>query len=167
MPSLRLLFLALAINAPLYAQGVSFVGTLEPSIKSDSFKTIDDIKKTLNGTEQVNLGVLLFNLDLGMMGAVGSHDHTFDSWVLTPEIMQDRHLRPTMGGHELIITGFDDEAVAVDNQGRTHKGLFTVRNAWNDKGNFYMSYDYFNVLEMEAQRIRRMPADGGMSSVRA
>ncbi|MGF2339111.1 C1 family peptidase, partial [Acinetobacter baumannii] len=67
---------------------------------------------------------------------------------------------PFFGGHEMIITGYDDNAIAVDDNGREHKGLFTLRNSWGeqfgDKGNFYMSYDYFKVLTIEAQRIRAL-----------
>jgi C1A family cysteine protease len=57
----------------------------------------------------------------------------------------------------MIITGYDDEAIAIDKLGHQHKGLFTLRNSWGssvaDKGNFYMSYDYFKTLAMEAYKI--------------
>jgi C1A family cysteine protease len=92
------------------------------------------------------------------MGAVGTHNAKDDTWVLTPEIARDIYLRPQFGGHEMVITGYDDNAASVDDQGREHKGLFTLRNSWGDqfgdKGNFYMSYDYFKVLSIEVQRIR-------------
>jgi hypothetical protein len=137
----------------------------------DTDKTLNDIKQALNEKDRVTFGVLLLDFDLGMMGAVGTHSSNFDSWVLTPEIARDIYLRPNFGGHEMVITGYDDEAVATDDQGRHHKGLFTLRNSWGDKlgdkGNFFMSYDYFKVLVIEAQRIRTMPADGGVDSVRA
>jgi hypothetical protein len=139
--------------------------------KIDTNKTVDEIKKALIEKDRVTFGVLLLDFDLGLMGAVGSHSSGFDSWVLTPEIARDIYLRPMFGGHEMIITGYDDDAIATDDQGRQHKGLFTLRNSWGDqigdKGNFYMSYDYFKVLVIEAQRIRTMPADGGVDSVTA
>lgn len=135
----------------------------------DTNQTVDDIKKALIEKDRVTFGILLLDFDLGMMGAVGSHNSSFDSWVLTPEIARDIYLRPAFGGHEMVITGYDDNAVAVDEKGNKHKGLFTLRNSWGDKlgdkGNFYMSYDYFKVLVIEAQRIRTMPADGGLDSV--
>ena len=60
----------------------------------------------------------------------------------------------------MIIVGYDDDAVAVDQQGRKYQGLFTLRNSWGqsigDKGNFYMSYDYFKTLADEVQRIRHL-----------
>ena len=137
----------------------------------DTNKTLADIKQALNEKDRVTFGVLLLDFDLGMMGAVGTRNSDFDTWVLTPEIARDIYLRPKFGGHEMIITGYDDEAVATDDQGRKHKGLFTLRNSWGDKigdkGNFYMSYDYFKVLVIEAQRIRTMPADGGVDSITA
>lgn len=137
----------------------------------DTNKTMNDIKQALNEKDRVTFGVLLLDFDLGMMGAVGTHNANLDTWVLTPEIARDIYLRPMFGGHEMVITGYDDDAVAVDDQGRQHKGLLTLRNSWGeklgDKGNFYMSYDYFKVLVIEAQRIRTMPADGGVDSITA
>lgn len=136
--------------------------------RTDTTKTVNDIKQALNEHDRVTFGVLLLDFDLGMMGAVGTNHANFDTWVLTPEIARDIFLRPMFGGHEMIITGYDDDAIAIDDQGRQHKGLFTLRNSWGnkigDKGNFYMSYDYFKVLVIEAQRIRGM-ADGGVDSV--
>lgn len=138
--------------------------------RTDTNKTLNDVKKALNANERVTFGVLLVDFDLGFMGAVGSHHANFDSWVLTPEIARDLYLRPEFGGHEMIITGYDDDAVATDDEGHPHKGLLTLRNSWGDnfgdKGDFYMSYDYFKVLVIEAQRIRSMPADGAGTSAR-
>ena len=62
--------------------------------------------------------------------------------------------------HEMVITGYDDKAIATDKQGRTYQGLLTMRNSWGsdagDNGNFYMSYDYFKALMIEVQRIRHL-----------
>jgi hypothetical protein len=139
--------------------------------KTDTTKTLNDIKLALNEKDRVTFGVLLLDFDLGLMGAVGTHHTSLDTWVLTPEISRDIWLRPNFGGHEMVITGYDDDAVATDDKGHEHKGLLTLRNSWGDqlgdKGNFYMSYDYFKVLVIEAQRIRTMPADGGLSSITA
>ena len=136
----------------------------------DTNKTLNDIKQSLNEKDRVTFGVLLLDFDLGTAGAVGTYNANYDAWVLTPEIARDIYLRPNFGGHEMIITGYDDDAVATDDQGRQHKGLLTLRNSWGDElgdqGNFYMSYDYFKVLVIEAQRIRSMPADGGVDSAR-
>ncbi|MDI9818055.1 MULTISPECIES: C1 family peptidase [unclassified Legionella] len=130
------------------------------SERVDTNKTINEIKAALNSGDRLTFGVLLLDFDLGFMGAVGSNKSTFDTWVLTPEIARDVYLRPEFGGHEMIITGYDDNAVAIDDQGREHRGLLTLRNSWGnqvgDRGNFYMSYDYFKLLVLEVQRIRGM-----------
>lgn len=129
--------------------------------RTNTDKTIHDVKVALNEQDRVTFGVLLLDFDLGFAGAVGSRNVTYDTWVLTPEIARDIYLRPEFGGHEMIITGYDDDAVAIDEDGREHKGLFTLRNSWGeslgDHGNFYMSYDYFKVLVDEVQRIRYLP----------
>lgn len=120
--------------------------------------TLDGVKASLVKGNRVTFGVLLLDFDLGTMGAVGTKAATNDSWVLTPEIARDVYLRPAFGGHEMIITGYDDNAVAVDDQGRQYKGLLKLRNSWGtaigDKGDFYMSYDFFKLLVIEAQSIR-------------
>lgn len=139
--------------------------------RTDTNQTVNDIKHALNEHDRVTFGVLLLDFDLGLMGAVGTYNSNFDTWVLTSKIARDIYLRPMFGGHEMVITGYDDDAIAVDTEGHQHKGLFTLRNSWGDKvgdkGDFYMSYDYFKVLVIEAQRIRSVPADGGVDSVRA
>lgn len=131
--------------------------------RTDTNKTINEIKAALNQNDRVTFAVLLLDFDLGTMGAVGTHNSKFDTWLLTPEIARDIYLKPMFGGHEMVITGYDDDAIATDDQGRQHKGLFTLRNSWGDqygdKGDFYMSYDYFKVLVVEAQRIRNLPSE--------
>jgi C1A family cysteine protease len=62
-----------------------------------------------------------------------------------------------LGGHELVVTGYDDKAVAYDQEGRKHQGLLILRNSWSDEvgdhGEYYMSYDYFKMYVMEVQEI--------------
>ena len=57
----------------------------------------------------------------------------------------------------MIITGYDDKAVAYDLNGKQHVGLLTLRNSWSenagDNGNYYMTYDYFKKYASEAQAI--------------
>ncbi|KTD07640.1 C1 family peptidase [Legionella jamestowniensis] len=130
------------------------------SDRTDTNKVVAEVKRALKEQDRLTFGVLLLDFDLGFMGAVGTHKSTFDSWVLTPEIARDVYLNPNFGGHEMVITGFDDNAVAIDDKGNEHRGLFTLRNSWGDDvgdhGNFYMSYDYFKLLVIEVQRIRNM-----------
>lgn len=119
---------------------------------------LQKVKASLNKGDRLTFGVLLFNFDQGTVGAIGSHNAINDTWVLTPEFRRDLQNYPDFGGHEMIISGYDDNATAKDDKGRLHKGLLTLRNSWGahagDKGNFYMSYDYFSTLVMEVQRIR-------------
>ena len=123
----------------------------------DTNKTLTEVKSSLQKGDRVTFGVLLLDFDLGLMGAAGKKGDTYDTWVLTPEIARDVFLQPDFGGHEMIITGYDDQATATDDDGRTYQGLLTLRNSWGenlgDHGNFYMSYDYFKLLVIEAQRI--------------
>ena len=120
--------------------------------------TLKEIKSSLIAGERLTFGVLLPDAFKGVAGAIGKHHARYDSWVLTPEIVQDMKSETDLPGHEMVITGYDDDAVALDDHGRTHKGLFTLRNSWGeyigDKGDFYMSYDYFSALVIETQRIR-------------
>lgn len=153
------------ISEPL--EGIAWSPILDlndASERYDTNQTLDLVKKSLAQGDRVTFGVLLVDFDLGFMGAVGSKNQKFDSWVLTPEIARDVYMNFNPGGHEMIITGYDDKAVAVDDKGRKHKGLLTLRNSWSDevgdKGNFYMSYDYFKLLVIEAARIRQVYVPG-------
>ena len=122
--------------------------------------TLIEVKAVLNAGDRLTFGVLLPSVNKGTAGAVGKHNATNDSWVLTPEIVKDMQNDNDMPGHEMVITGYDDNAVAIDDHGRTHRGLLSLRNSWGasigDKGNFYMSYDYFKTLVIEVQRVRNL-----------
>lgn len=126
--------------------------------RTDTNKTLTYIKTSLVSGDRTVFAVLLLDFDLGTMGAVGSKNMLHDSWVLTPEIARDAFLSGGLGAHEMVITGYDDDAISIDDSGEEHRGLLTLRNSWGDKigdhGNFYMSYDYFKFLVIEAQRIR-------------
>jgi len=125
--------------------------------RTDTINTLNSIKTALRAHDRLTFGILLLDFDLGTAGAVGMHHTANDTWVLTPEIARDIYLKPDFAGHEMVITGFDDNAIAVDDKGREHRGLLTLRNSWGndvaDHGDFYMSYDYFKVLAIEVQRI--------------
>ena len=122
---------------------------------------MDDIKRAITNKQRVTMGVLLPALDLGVMGAVGTHHADNDTWVLSTMVERELFLNALQSaffpGHEMIITGYNDNAVAIDDLGKTHKGLFTLRNSWGDqygdKGDFYMSYDYFIAFAFDAQQI--------------
>ncbi|CDZ79309.1 Peptidase C1-like family protein [Legionella massiliensis] len=123
----------------------------------DPERTLNEVKQALLAKDRLVFAVLLPRTDLGLAGAVGKHNTWFakDSWVLTPEISQG--VRNADSAHELVITGYDDNAEASDNHGNKHKGLLTLRNSWGDSvgddGEFYMSYDYFKLLTYDVRRI--------------
>lgn len=126
----------------------------------DTEQILAKVKQALTAGDRLTFGVLLADVNQGIAGAIGSHNEKFDSWVLTPEIANDINNQEEFAGHEMIITGFADSAIAVDEKGRVYRGLLTLRNSWGsnigDKGNFYMSYDYFKALLLEVQRIRHL-----------
>lgn len=127
--------------------------------KSSSEKTLDEVKEALHSGDRLAFAVLLPRIDLGVVGAVGKYKTWFDkdSWVLTPEIIDG--LKTVEAAHEMIITGYDDNAVATDNMGKKHKGLLKLRNSWGNavgnNGEFYMSYDYFKLLSYDVKRFSK------------
>lgn len=133
------------------------------SERLDTNTTLADVKAALAAGDRITFGTLLVDIDQGTIGAVGMKGTTYDAWVLTPEIARDTYLRPVFAGHEMVITGYDDNAEAVDDKGRRYKGLLTLRNSWGDKygdqGNFYMSYDYFKLFVIEALRVHKVDLD--------
>ena len=128
--------------------------------KTDMKVVVTQIKTALDAGDRVVFGTLLPAIDQGVVGAVGRYHSAYDSWILTADIIQEMKSEKDFAAHELIITGYDNNAVAMDKKGYKHKGLFTLRNSWGDQigdqGNFYMSYDYFKALAIEAIRIRHI-----------
>jgi hypothetical protein len=114
------------------------------------------VKKALNQTAQtkslVVVGILLPDSTNGPGPQASFHvDH--DTWALTADIDPEQ----IVGGHEMIVTAYDDNAVAYDQSGKAHKGLLTLRNSWSDKngdhGDYYMTYDFFTQFVMEANQL--------------
>lgn len=126
----------------------------------DASQVLQQVKKSLSSGDRLIFGILLADYEKGLAGAVGTHKAFNDTWVITPEIIDDLKLNPQFAGHEMLLIGYDDYAVAKDEHGRSHRGLLKVRNSWGDKigdhGDFYVSYDYFKALVIELQRIRQL-----------
>lgn len=128
----------------------------DQSLRHEPEKLLNLAKETLNSGDRLVFAVILPRTDLGTVGALGRHNTylAYDTWLLTPEITSN--LSKARAGHAMIITGYDDEAEAVDNSGKVHKGLFKLRNSWGyrvgDYGEFYMSYDYFKLLAFDLKR---------------
>lgn len=115
------------------------------------------VKNALKQGDRVVLGSLIISPEDGVVGAVGTYHVRNDTWVLTPKLRLDIEKTQNFAAHELVITGFDDQAISTDDSGGKHQGLLTLRNSWGsdagDQGEFYMSYDYFRMLVLEAYRI--------------
>ena len=124
---------------------------------TDMDTVVSDVKNALNTGHRVTFSVLLPRTDLGTGGAVGWHHYLDDTWMLTTDISNEIKSHKTLPGHEMVITGYDDRAVSMDTSGHRHHGLFTLRNSWGayvaDWGDFYMTYDYFKALALEAQQV--------------
>jgi len=151
----------LSFNTTNY--GVYWQMLLEPnqafSKRYQPNKTLDIIKSALNKGDRVVIGSLLADVDRGIAGAVGHHKSGLDTWVLTPDIMRDLFVNPSSveNGHEMVVIGYDDDATAIDTDDKRHKGLLKLRNSWGaargDKGDFYMTYDYFMTFAVEAYSV--------------
>lgn len=114
---------------------------------------VREVKKQLSLGHRVVFGVLLDDTD-GDVGAMGTYKKKNDSWIVTPEILRHAKNKGLEAGHELIITGYDDNATIKSKKGKVSKGMFILRNSWGskagDKGTYYMSYAYFKAFTDEA-----------------
>src|SRR3990167_7576963 len=123
----------------------------------DFNKVLEHVKSSIDLGDRVVFGSLLVSVDDGVAGAVGKYRVANDSWILTDKLRKDMENTKEFAGHEMVITGYDDDASVTDSDGKVHKGLFTIRNSWSryvgDHGNFYMSYEYFTNLVIEAHHI--------------
>lgn len=124
-----------------------------------------DIKKEINNGNRVQFGVILSAIHQGVVGATGTYISKFDTWVLNDEAINelikimDGDDSADLGGHEMVITGYDDNAIIVDDKNIEHQGVITLRNSWGtqagNNGDFYMTYDYFNMFADEVYKIKK------------
>lgn len=137
-------------------------GTLFDAYAIDYYysqQTLDHVKSVLKTGDRIILETLLWDPNLGIVGALGTNKAPSDTWVLTKGIKDDISAKTNnIVLHQMVITGYDDSAVAIDKQGVKHRGLLTLRNSWGDLagngGDFYMSYDYFKISLYSLYRIR-------------
>ena len=111
-------------------------------------------KEALNKGNRLTFGTFLVVGPYCNAGACAKFHKNEDTWALTKELETPPYFT---AGHEMIITGYDDNAEAVDKDGKKHLGLLTLRNSWGeeagDGGNYYMTYDYFKKFADEVQEI--------------
>ncbi len=130
--------------------------------ETNTQETLMEVRKALKSGDRVTFAVLLVDISEGSAGAVGTYHKENDSWILTHKILRDMMFGGlyNAGAHEMVITGYDDNATLTDDDGKVHQGILTLRNSWGesvgDGGDFYMSYDYFKTLVIEAHRIRQL-----------
>jgi len=123
----------------------------------DMNQVIQKIKEEIAIGNRMTIGMLL-DVNVGDAGAVGNNRVLNDTWMLTPDIISDAMNGQIYAGHELVITGYDDELVVTDENGHANRGVFTLRNSWSklagDQGDYYVTYDYVKFLALEVMAIR-------------
>lgn len=128
------------------------------SMPIDTQRILIKVKKAIQSGDRVMFSSLLVDPDQGVAGAVGQYHQPNDTWILTTALRQNMGSDDHLAAHAMIITGYDDDVILEDSEGLKHKGLLTLRNSWGpdagDRGNYYMSYDYFTSLVMEAHQVR-------------
>lgn len=138
-----------------------FDGNFSPLDPAAAEKALASVKNALNQGYRVVFGSLI-DPNVGRVGAAGTYkDIPNVAWVMTPQMQQDIASNQNMEGHEIIIDGYDDNACATytDTTGETQKqcGLLRIRNSWGplagDQGDFYMSYDHFKGMVIEAYAV--------------
>lgn len=121
-------------------------------------KLIHAVKRSLQKGHRLTFGVLL-DVNQGDTGATGNFAAKNDTWMLNESIIQHAKDGVIEAGHQMIITGYDDNAIVKDEDGNESKGLFYLRNSWGaragHKGNYFMTYDYFKLLTDEIQSVRK------------
>jgi C1A family cysteine protease len=132
--------------------------------KANMEKVLNNVKQALANGHRVVFGTLLdVNGELGRVnGADGTyHNRKNSAWILTSAIRSDLKAKKIRAGHAMVITGYDDNAEITGSDGSKHQGVLTLRNSWSeyagDKGDYFMSYDYFKLLAMEAEEISPTP----------
>lgn len=148
------------LSESLQKYGIRWNILLDPNMHFiDLSGKLVDVKEAISMGDRVLFGANLVNLDRGIAGAIGTHNKRFDSWIVNSSVLEELDATQIYAGHEMVITGYDDNAVVTDYTGNEYKGLLTLRNSWGDalgdKGNFYMTYDYFKLFAMEAYRVGR------------
>ncbi|OAJ33421.1 C1 family peptidase [Piscirickettsia salmonis] len=149
------------------------VSNWQPIFSASSFpvdpeqadQVLTKVKQALNDQHRVSFGTLLDD-NIGQNGAVAKYSaknntvNNNNAWVLTSKIASDAQANAIHSGHEMVITGYDDQrcvSYQEDNTTKQQCGLLTLRNSWGntgDNGDYYMTYDHFKAMVMEAQEIK-------------
>ena len=137
-----------------------FFADAEAGIKQDDM-LLKNVKKILatKGAKQSTRVTFAAILPINHcnVGACATFHQTEDTWALTASIKKDYKVE--FGGHQMVITGYDDYATAIDNEGKKHQGLLYLRNSWGDQvgdhGDFYMTYEFFKHYALSVEVVKR------------
>jgi C1A family cysteine protease len=106
--------------------------------------SIEQVKKILNKGHRVLIGSLLIIKYIDGL-PVNGKDHglwDFPENYTIKQFLQDIN-NDGMGGHAMIVTGYNDK-----------QRVLKIRNSWGkqagDNGEFYMSYDFFEAMNIDA-----------------
>lgn len=140
---------------------VAYDGNFSPIDPATAETALITVKNAINQGYRVAFGTLI-DPNVGSVGAAGNYDGVNgDTWIMTTQIQQDIQKGDPMEGHEIIIDGYDDNACATYTDitpslkpDATQCGLLRIRNSWSadagDKGDYYMTYDHFKGMVVEA-----------------
>lgn len=129
---------------------------------------LHEVKLALNKGNRIVFGMLMdSNFGFGT-GAVGRYKSPYqlplltDTWVLNSQIQKDISSNTaSISGHDIIIDGYDNNACATytakNGTVKNQCGLLRIRNSWGplagDKGDYYMTYQYFMAAVDEAYSV--------------
>lgn len=117
-------------------------------------EVLANVKSAIVKGHRLTIGTFLILQSNCRAGACASYKASKDTWALSSGLETPPY---EVGGHELVVTGYDDNAFAYDEFGGKHQGLLTLRNSWGadagNNGDYYMSYDYFIKYVNEVQEI--------------
>lgn len=129
--------------------------------EQDDFAALTAVKNNIAAGYRVIIGVVV-DPNADRLGVIGRYHGVTATFVLSPQIISDILADKDLAGHEMVITGYDDNACAeyqdvASAKTRRECGLLTLRNSWGslagDAGNYYMSYYYFMSLVLESHVI--------------
>lgn len=131
----------------------------DPMPEKEARAVLLKVKKALTQGQRVLFGTLLDgNVDDYNAGALGHYHKNHDTWMLTDQISDDVKNNNIEDGHEMVIIGYDDNAVVNGPQGLTQQGVFILRNSWSqyagDEGNYYVTYAHFIALGLDVQAVK-------------
>lgn len=126
------------------------------SNKADPETVLTKVKSGLLRGHRALCGILV-DTNVGYVGNLGKYNNANDSWTLTPEIVNDINNGGSLGSHTMVVMGYNDNIVITNPDRTTTTGALICRNSWGpdagDHGNYYVSYDYFKAMVLDAEEL--------------